>query len=69
MIFKGYIQQRYFLKLVFHLTSISMIIEINEKQEGCLRCQTPTSTVRLKVEGCRLKIISKVVYNETSSLW
>ena len=25
-----------------------------EEQEGFLRCQTPTSTVRLKVEGCRL---------------
>ena len=25
------------------------------KQEGFLRCQTPTSTVRLKIEGCRLK--------------
>ena len=25
------------------------------KQEGFLRCQTPTSTVRLKVEGCRVK--------------
>ena len=31
--------------------------ESNEevKQEGFLRCQTPTSTVRLKVEGCRVK--------------
>ena len=25
------------------------------QQEGFLRCQTPTSTVRLKVEGCRVK--------------
>ena len=25
------------------------------KQEGFLRCQTPTSTVRLKVEGCKVK--------------
>ena len=25
------------------------------KQEGLLRCQTPTSTARLKVEGCRVK--------------
>ena len=24
------------------------------KQEGFLRCQTPTSTLRQKVEGCRL---------------
>ena len=24
------------------------------KQEGFLRCQNPTSTVRLKVEGCRV---------------
>jgi hypothetical protein len=25
------------------------------KQEGFLGCQTPTSTVRLKVEGCRVR--------------
>ena len=25
------------------------------EQEGFLRCQTPTSTLRLKVEGCRVK--------------
>jgi hypothetical protein len=25
------------------------------KQEGFLRCQTPASTVKLKVEGCRVK--------------
>ena len=24
-------------------------------QEGFLRCQTPTSAVRLEVEGCRVK--------------
>ena len=28
--------------------------KLNMKQEGFLRCQTPTSTVRLKVEGCRV---------------
>ena len=27
----------------------------HDKQEGFLPCQTPTSTVRLKVEGCRVK--------------
>jgi hypothetical protein len=27
----------------------------NTKQEGFLLCQTPTSTVRMKVEGCRVK--------------
>ena len=26
-----------------------------KQQEGFLRCQTPTATVRLKVEGCRAK--------------
>ena len=26
-----------------------------QRQEGLLRCQTPTSSVRLKVEGCRVK--------------
>ena len=26
-----------------------------ERQEGFLPCQTPTYTVRLKVEGCRVK--------------
>jgi hypothetical protein len=26
-----------------------------KEQEGFLRCQTPTSAVRLKVEGCRVK--------------
>ena len=29
--------------------------EKEQKQEGFLRCQTPTSTVRLKVEGRRVK--------------
>ena len=29
--------------------------ERRERQEGFLRCQTLTSTVRLKVEGCRVK--------------
>ena len=26
-----------------------------KEQEGFLRCQTPTSTARLKVKGCRAK--------------
>jgi hypothetical protein len=26
-----------------------------KKQEGFLRCQTPTSALRLEVEGCRFK--------------
>ena len=31
------------------------IIGMQMQQEGFLRCQTPTSAVRLKVEGCRVK--------------
>ena len=29
--------------------------EMGKKEEGFLWCQTPTSNVRLKVEGCRGK--------------
>ena len=29
--------------------------EYGSEQEGFLRCQTPTFTARLKVEGCRVK--------------
>ena len=29
------------------------------RQEGFLPCQTPTSTVRLKVEGCRVNNLNK----------
>ena len=28
--------------------------ELQGEQEGFLRCQTQTSTIRLKVEGCRV---------------
>ena len=30
-------------------------MQVCVEQEGFLPCQTPTSTVRLKVEGCRVK--------------
>ena len=30
-------------------------MENSNIQEGFLRCQTPTSTIRLKDEGCRVK--------------
>ena len=30
-------------------------LENQTKQEGFLRCQTPTSTVGIKAEGCRVK--------------
>ena len=33
----------------------SGVSKYSGQEEGFLRCQTPTSTVRLKVEGCRVK--------------
>ena len=37
----------------------------NEKeQEGFLRCQTPTSAVRLEVEGCRVKNVGWRIESE-----
>ena len=41
----------YTLKFTLDLTSA----EIVGKQEGFLPCQTPTYTIRLKVEGCSVK--------------
>ena len=40
---------------VYHLDQYTKVQKINKEQEGFLRCQTPVSTVRLKVEGCRVK--------------
>ena len=37
-------------KIIIYFNSQQII-----KQEGFLRCQTPSSTVGLKVEGCRVK--------------
>ena len=37
-----------------HFWEIGNLTREKKKQEGFLRCQTPTSTVRLKVEGCRV---------------
>ena len=34
------------------------------EQEGFLRCQTPNSTVRLKVEGCRVKNVGCWIESE-----
>ena len=33
----------------------NIVAKLAVKQEGFLPCQTPTSTVRLKVEGCRVE--------------
>ena len=32
-----------------------MVVDFKDIQEGFLRCQTPTSTVKLKVEGRRVE--------------
>jgi hypothetical protein len=43
-----------FLPIITHV-EVELGCDNNCIQEGFLRCQTPTSTVRLKVEGCRVK--------------
>ena len=39
------------------------------KQEGFLQCQTPTSTVWLKVEGCRVKNGGSSIESEELRVW
>ena len=45
----------YLLVKLYIKDLINECIKITWTQEGFLRCQTPTSTVKLKVEGCRVK--------------
>ena len=42
---------------ILHISSFGHVVltKYNNKQEGFLLCQTPISTVRQKVEGCRVK--------------